>query len=96
MVSSDKIVAGTLVSGSHGKLIPNPNPNVKRRVREKVVGTVIKAAGLHKWEVLFDYNKQMQVVTSKSLKIVPTESGIPLNEESAKDKEDTVSTFVFF
>ena len=96
MVSSDRIVAGTRVAGSHGKLIPNPNPNVKRRVREKVVGTVIKAAGLHKWEVLFDYNKQMQVVTSKSLKIVPTESGIPLNEESAKDKEDTVSTFVFF
>ena len=91
MVASEQIVPGIRVTGSHGNLIPNPNPNVKRRVREKVVGTVMKAAGLHRWEVFFYYNKKVQVVSSKSLKIVPAETGIPLNEETTNDNDTIVS-----
>jgi len=49
-----------------------------------VYGTVIKAEGLYKWEVCFDFGGKSKVVTSRLLKLVPNDTGIPLNEESDK------------
>ena len=48
----------------------NPNPNIKHRVRSKVVGTVIQAAELDKWKVVFDYDGKLKIVQSSSLKVV--------------------------
>lgn len=80
MVNSKRLYNGCRVEGSHGPLVPNPNPNVKRRVREKVVGTILAPAGLHKWDVIFDFNGKRQTVSSSSLKLVEDNKGIPLNE----------------
>ena len=80
MVHSSHIFVGCRVEGSHGPLLPNPNPNAKRRVREKVAGTVLKASGLHQWDVLFDFDGKVKQVSSRSLRIVPTQSSIPVDE----------------
>jgi len=82
VVNAVRLVPGCCVFGSHGPLVINPNASVKQRVRGKVYGTVIKAEGLHKWEVCFDFDGKAKVVTSRSLKLVLNDANIPLNEES--------------
>ena len=91
VVNSVRLLPGCRIFGSHGPLEKNPNASVKRRVRSKVYGTVLKAEGLHKWEVRFDFDGKSKVVTSKSLKLVPNDAGIPLNEESECSGSTTVS-----
>ena len=80
MALSNRIHVGCQVIGSHGPLQTNPNASIKRRVRQKVVGTVIRASGTHTWDVIFDYNGMTKSCKSGSLKIVPNETGIPLPE----------------
>ena len=80
MVSSKRIYPGCRVEGRYGPLQPNPNPNIKRRVREMVVGTVLRAAEQRKWEVLFDFAGKSRTVTSNSLKVVDGDHGVPLDE----------------
>ena len=89
MVEQNRIFPGCQVQGPHGELVSNPRGN-KRRVREVVIGTVVEPAGEHKWTVVFDYNGEIKIVTSKSLKVVEEGTGLPLDSSS-----DTVS-FVFF
>ena len=86
-----RLVPGSRVFGSHGPLVENPNVNVKRRVRSKAYGTVVKAEGLHKWEARFDFDGKSRVVASRSLKLVPNDAGIPLNEESANSTSDSTT-----
>ena len=86
-----RIGAGSRVEGSHGPLITNPNASIKRQIRSKVIGTVVKAAGPHKWEVIFDYDAKVKTVSSRSLTIVETDAGIPLDEEGAVDITPNVS-----
>ena len=70
MVQRNHISAGCRVHGPHGELVSNPRGN-KRRVREVVIGTVVEAAGEHKWIVMFDYyNGITKIITSKLLKVV--------------------------
>ena len=82
MVNGGRISPGCRVSGNHGELVPNPNTAKKRRVRAEAVGTVVRACGHSKWEVLFDYNNTIKIVTSKSLKVVNDDVGIPLDEQT--------------
>ena len=84
MPRSKQIFVGCRVEGSHGPLVANPDPKIKRRVHSKAVGTVVKANEQHKWEVLFDYNGKIKVCNSSSLSIVPIGSGVPLHEEANK------------
>jgi len=74
-------VSDCRVFGSHKSLVTNSNASMKWRVRGKVYGTVVKAEGLYKWEVRFDFDGKSKVVTSRSLKLVLNDTGIPLNEE---------------
>ena len=47
----------------------------------RVVGTVMSAAGPHLWNVMFDFDGKMkEAVHSRSLKIVPDGTAIPVNE----------------
>ena len=77
-----------------GPLIRNPNASVKRRVRQVVVGTVLKAAGIASWDVVFDFDgKVKNNVSSRALTLVPDASGIPLSEETSGSSTDgTLST----
>ena len=91
-----RIGAGSRVEGSHGPLITNPNASIKRRIRSKAIGTVVKAAGPHKWEVIFDYDAKVKTVSSISLTIVENDAGIPLDKEGAVDITPNVSiTFCY-
>ena len=81
MTKSKQIFVGCRVEGSHGPLVANPNPNIKRWVFSWVVGTVLKTNEQHKWEVLFDFDGKVKVCSLKLLSIVPLESNIPLHEE---------------
>ena len=83
MVRTNKnITVGARVEGCFGPLIPNPNPAIKRRVRSRVVGTVLRGLERHRWEVRFDFDGKQQEVRSNALKLVPASYGIPLNEAS--------------
>ena len=62
----------------------------KRRVREKVYVTVIKATGAHKWEVQFDFDGNSKEVTSKSLSLVEGEAGVPVDELRTRSEERRV------
>ena len=86
-----RIGAGSRVEGSHGPLVTNLTASIKRRVRSKVVGTVVKATGPHKWEVIFDYDAKVKTVSSMSLKIVETDARIPLDDEDTVDTTRNVS-----
>ena len=79
---SIRILVGARVEGSHGPLITNPDASKKRRIRSKVIGTVVRAVGPQKWDVVFDYDGKSKEVSSKSLIVVPPETGIPVDERS--------------
>ena len=67
---SIRILVGARVEGSHGPLITNPDASKKRRIRSKVIGTVVRAAGSQKWDVVFDYDGKSKEVSSKLLIVV--------------------------
>ena len=75
MIQRNRISAGCRVQGLHGELVSNPRGN-KRSVQEVVIGTVVEAAGEHKWTVLFDNNGLPKIVTSESLKVVEEGAGL--------------------
>ena len=47
MKNSSRIFTGCRVEGSFGPLVTNLNPNIKRRILSKAIGTVLQAAGAH-------------------------------------------------
>jgi len=92
------------VIGSHGPLIANPDTNKKRCIRQPIIVTVLRAVGLHLWDIQFDhYGKVNTGVSSRAVKLVPEGSGIPLNEESTTtpgsgntNSLTGISAFMFF
>ena len=79
ITKSKQIFVGCRGEGSYGSLIANLNPNIKRLVHSRVVGTVLKANEQHKWKVSFDFNGKVKVCRTKSLSIVPFRSRVPLH-----------------
>jgi hypothetical protein len=61
-----RLEAGCRVSGSFGDYIPNPNPNIKRRIRMKLYGTIVRAVDKKQYEVLWD-NNNTSIVFANSL-----------------------------
>ena len=80
MVNKLRISVGCRVEGGHGPLIPNTDPAIKRRVRSRAVGTVLRSVEQRKWEVVFDFDSKVKTVSSSSLTIVESDRAIPLNE----------------
>ena len=70
MPNSSHIFIGCRVEGSFGPLIPNPNPKQKRRIREKVYSTVIRAVDQRQWEIVADIHGEIKIVTLNALKVV--------------------------
>ena len=89
------IGTGSRVEGSHGPLISNPNESIKRRIHSKEVRTVVKAAGPHKWDAVFDFDAKVETVNSRYLTIVQNDVGIPLDEEGAVNTDHNVSFDVY-
>ena len=72
-----RIQNGVRVSGSHGMLVDRTDG--KRRVRERIFGTVRCSVGLNKYKVDFDNNTSKEC-TSSSLRIETSTRSVPPNE----------------
>lgn len=99
MVKSSRLFVGCRVSGCFGPFISNTSESGKRRKRERVVGTIIRATDKHKWDVIFDYNGTVKSdVSSRSLTIVDDDAGLPINNTTTHDETSTtvVSKQVFY
>ena len=90
-----RIGVGSHVEGSHSPLISNLNASIKWCVRSNAVGMVVWVAGSHKWNVVFDFDAQVNIVSSKSLIIVRINVGIPFDEEGAAIVTSNVTHDVF-
>ena len=75
-----RISVGCPVEGGHGSLISNANPAIKRRIRSRAVGTVLRSVDQRKWKVVFDFDAKVKTVSSSSLTIVERGRAIPLIE----------------
>ena len=80
MARENQIYISCQVEGWHGLLVDNPSPTKKRRVRSKLVRAVLQAEGTHSWIVVFDVDNRSKVVKSSLLKVVPNDTGVPINE----------------
>ena len=76
------ILHGAWVTGSHGWLILNPNPNICWQVREKVFGYVVEAIGHNQYSVLFDNEPTPKICPSGMLKIADSSTAVPVMEEA--------------
>ena len=86
MVNSSRLFVGCRVTGCFGPFIENESRSKKRRTRERVTGTVIRAVDKHKWDVIFDFDGKMRRgISSRSLMIALGEAGIPLTSVNIED-----------
>ena len=76
-----RITVGTRVSGSHGPLVPNSNPSIKRRVKQRIFGVVIESVDTNQYKVKFD-NGLEKVCNSRSLRTERQIAGVPISESS--------------
>ena len=74
-----RITSGARVSGSHGQLRQNPNPAIRRRVKERLYGTVVSATESNKYIVKFDNGLEKEC-TSRSLKLERSTTALPVSE----------------
>ena len=86
-----QISIGSRVKGNHNPLIFDLNASIKRIIWSKAIGTVEKVVGLHKWDIVFDYDTKVKTVSSRSLIIVEIDGGIPLCKEGDVDTDTNVS-----
>jgi hypothetical protein len=70
--------SGARVSGPYGELVANPR-GLKRRVRQRIFGVVVCAAGEHKYKVRFE-NDLEKVCFSTSLRVESHDLSVPLIE----------------
>ena len=59
-----RIANGVRVSGAVGPLIPNPNPAISRRHKQRLFGTVISACERNRYQVRFDDGTLMECASS--------------------------------
>ena len=52
-----RLLTGSRVSGAFGDFYDNPDPNIRRRKRQRIYGTVTGACGERKYTVQFDCGK---------------------------------------
>ena len=92
-----RIATGVCVSGAIGKQIPNPNPAIKRKCRERLFGTVLSAVGSNRYRIRLD-NGCIVEAASTVLKVHASTTSLPpgavphqdLNQESSEvhDREE--------
>jgi len=81
-----RLLTGTHVSGSFGEYYDNPNPDVQRRKRQRIYGTLVQACGERKYTVQFDCGMVMKCY-SHTLCLENQASSLPPSELQAAAKE---------
>jgi hypothetical protein len=87
-----RIHVGARVEGSHGPFIANPR-GFARRIRARIMGTVIAAEASHRWTVRFDMDGKVKSCHSNGLKVLSRTpgAGIPLDEATGAMEEDLIA-----
>ncbi len=93
MPSKVHIVVGCRVEGAYGNF-GSLVPGKQRRRRERVIGTVIAPIGHNKWKVLFDFDGKEQEASSKSLKVIDAQVGIPLDRNEVSATSTIIYPFI--
>jgi hypothetical protein len=55
-----RLLTGARVSGPFGEFLDNPDPNIRRRKRQRIYGTVTRACGEQKHTIKFDCGKILE------------------------------------
>ena len=85
-----RIEVGCRVEGRFGDFIPNTDPKKKRR-RDVAYATVVEASGPKKWMVRFDVDGLLHEASSRSMKVVDGDCGVPL-EDAARSRTNNDAT----
>ena len=74
-----RLSTGSRVSGAFGDFYANPDPNIRRRKRQRIFGVVQEACGPQKYKVLFDSGVVIECF-SNTLRVETASTSIPLDE----------------
>jgi hypothetical protein len=74
-----RLSTGSRVSGAFGDFYANPDPNIRRRKRQRIFGVVQEACGPRKYKVLFDSGVVIECF-SNTLCVETASTSIPLDE----------------
>ena len=88
--SKKRIEVGCRVEGNFGDLIPNSEPKKKRR-RAVGFATVVLAAGPKNWVIRRDIDGEVKTVSSRSMKVVDDDCGVPLTDEAVTNANNEAS-----
>jgi hypothetical protein len=75
-VRKKRLTVGARVSGTFGDFYPNPDPNIKRRKRQRIYGIVQDACGPRKYTVCFD-SRLIAECFSNTLRLEASSTSIP-------------------
>jgi len=81
-----RLLAGARVSGAFGDYYDNPNPDVRRRKRQRIYGTVVQACGERQYTVRFDCGKVIECF-SNTLRVENRAASLPPSELQAAAEE---------
>ena len=82
-----RIAIGVHVSGAIGKQIPNPNPAMKRKCRERLFGTVLSAVGSNHYRICLD-NRCIVEAASTVLKVHASNTSLSPGAVGQQDLND--------
>jgi len=82
-----RLEVGCRVSGSYGEYRPNPNPNIKRRVRERIYGHIICAVDHKKYKVRWDDGREAEVFSNCLSKELPS-AALPPDHPPSRQQDN--------
>jgi hypothetical protein len=93
-IREKRLSVGARVSGTFGDFYVNPDPNVKRRKRQRIYGVVQEACGPRKYRVCFDSGLIVDCF-SNTLRLEKPSASVPADVLAAAVSRDTpISTEV--
>lgn len=77
-----RLLTGARVSGPFGEFFDNPDPNIRRRKRQRIYGTVTGACGERKYTIKFDCGKILECF-SNTLRLENATASLPPEDVQA-------------
>jgi len=82
-----RLKVGCHVSGAYGEYRPNPNPNIKRRVRERIYGHIICAVDHKKYKVRWDDGQEAEAFSNCLSKELPS-AALPPDHPPSRQQDN--------
>ncbi len=77
-----RLLTGARISGPFGEFFDNPDPNIRRRKRQRIYGTVTGACGERKYTIKFDCGKILECF-SNTLRLENATASLPPEDVQA-------------